>query len=75
MDTAQLLHNGPGNSEKVKTNTKNTSYLKMFAMTITKGFRQIGLYFDGFQTYATPITTVLTLVGYGVLIFASIIAF
>ena len=75
MDTAQLLHNGPENRDEVKRKNETTSYLKMFAMTITKGFRQIGLYFDGFQTYAAPITTFLTLVGYGVLIFASIIAF
>lgn len=44
-------------------------------MTITKGFRSIGLYYDGYQIYATPITTVLTILGYIALVVASVFAF
>ena len=48
MDTAQLLPDGPLNREEEPKNSKLRSYLKAFSVTITKGFRSVGLYFDGF---------------------------
>ena len=48
MDSSQLLSDGPVNREEGNKSSKVTGYIKAFSITITKGFRSVGLYFDGF---------------------------